>query len=209
MNLIQELGQGYFHERFNRCMFFGPDGKPAYIIDGAHHQGVKCVLVDGPSTKPVTTETFIPYDFFKDLSVFSVPALGWRSAAQGRYTVYMSRNNRTYQRGVSNGVLNKFIAPSTELLIRDDGVSPDYYERESTVVTMVMRPEYMPLREGVEAMNEGSVYSFCVSANLAILPVSDDAYGLYFNTNRVGSVSPGGNVSCSIPVVSRLLEENA
>jgi hypothetical protein len=207
MNLIQELGLGYFGERFNRCMFFGPDGKACYILDANRSEGIKCAVVEGPSTKPVVTETYIPPDFFKDLSVFGVPALGWRSTAQGRYTVYMSRNNRSYHRGVSSGILNKFVAPSSELLIRDDGVSPEYYSRESTVVSMVMNPEFITMRDGIAAMADGSLYSFAISANLAVLPMSDESYGLYFNTNRVGSVSPGGNISCSIPVVRRLLEE--
>lgn len=210
MNLIKELSVGYFQERFGGCMFFDPDKKASYIDTSRswHKNEVGIITVSGTASKPVTEEAVLPYDFFTGLEVFGVPNLGWRSAAQGRYMVYMSRNNRAYHRGVSREVLQRWLSPATQFLIDTDNISEDYYTRVATTTSMVMQPEYVPFTEGVSMLKRGELFSFCTSANLAVIPDVGDDLAIYFNSNRVGSVKSNGQIDCTIPVINQIIKDN-
>lgn len=209
MNLVEELGTSYFLDRFNHSMFLDPEGRPAYINHGipTARGTIPVASIEGPVTKPSVIEGSLPYDFFKDLSVFAVPPMGFRSANNGRYLVHYSRNNRSYRRGVSTDNINRWVAPSSMYLMNEGALSYDYYDRPTSTIMMIMKPEFTPLKEGIAKMKAGELFSFAASSNLAVIPAVDDAFALYFNTNRVGTISADGSLSCTVPMVSNMIKE--
>ena len=209
MNLVKELTPGYFFERFRGCMFKDAEGRPNYIDtqQPVERDAVICNLVGGTPTKPTLEKTRFPWDFFADLSVFSVPALGWRQAGQGRYLVHFRRNNRTYHRAVAANILQRWVSPATKFLLSSGNLNIDYYDRMPIVVHLVMLPEYTPLKDGIAAMRKGEIFSFCTSPNLAVIPDVDEQQAIYFNTSRVGTVLKDGTVTCTVPFIDAIIRE--
>lgn len=211
MHLIRELGESYFRERFASCMFLDLDGNAAYLNENSdwYDNQVPCFTVTGPASKPVIAESRLPYDFFKDLSVFAVPPLGWRAAAQGRYLVHFSRNNRSYHRAIAPHILRRVVSPSTQYLLDTDSISSNYYERAAITVNLVMKPEYHTMQEGLALMRQGKLFSFCSSANVSVIPDTEGRQAIFFNTNRVGTVESNGTINCTVPVIQSLIEAQA
>lgn len=207
-NLIKELGSGYFRDRFGSSLFYTPEDKlPAYVVDVVGN-GVAAKVSKGTLGKLSSEDRVIPNEFFKDMSVFAVPPLGWRCASKGRYLAHYTRNNRSYNRGVTLNNTNKHLANHTQYLLNTDDLSFTYYERPGTIAAMIMAPEYMRISDGLRKMNEGTILSFVVSPNLAVVPETEERYGLMFNTMRVGEIDVNGRISCTIPVVERMVKES-
>ena len=91
--------------------------------------------------------------------------------------------------------------------MNEGALSPDYYERPNSTISMIMKPEFVPLKEGIEKMKAGELFSFAASSNLAVIPAVDDGFAMYFNTNRVGTISKDGELTCTIPMVSNMIKE--
>jgi hypothetical protein len=198
-NIIDELGIQYSSERFGGCFFFTEDKRPAYINTGTrwNNGSVPAIIVEGNVTKPTTLPTAIPN------------ALGWRMAAEGRYLVHLSRNNHaTINRAVSNQVLRRFISPATQFLQDTDNISTEYYSRTAQAALMVMRPEYTSLKDGVEAMRAGELFSFCSSPVVAVIPDMDDSQAIYFNTHKAATLDSKGTLHCKDETLKRYIKEH-
>ena len=210
MNLVEELGIGYMSDRFEGCMFFDPDNRPNYLNlrGGGQREGsLRSVAVTGTATQPAMTENWLPYDFFKDLSVFSVPPLGWRAAAQGRYLARFSRKNKCYHRGIAHHILNRELSPATNYLVATGNVSNDYYNRVATTVSMIMKPEYTAFGEGIELMRRGKLFSFCVNSAIAVIPESEDRQAIYLNSTKAAIVCENGRIEFTTPFVDSALRD--
>lgn len=212
-NLISELGRPYFNERFGNSFFKGPNGHPCYVMRSERTavietpEIVRAVEVKGSLSKPTVDEIEIPADFFSSMEVFAVPELGWRMAAKGKYLARFERNNRSYHRGVAFSNLIRSHHDMT-LWAADEGIiSLEHYTRHANTVKLVMEPEYMPLSEGIKEMAQGKLLSFAVSANLAVVPDLDDKFALLFGYNKVGTITPEGEIDCEIPLIGQSYEE--
>lgn len=204
MHLIQEIGVDYFRDRFNGAMFMGPNNLPCYVNSASGSYtgtSVPAVEVQGTPARVKVTNIEIPYDFFTSMEVFSAPELGWRCAAKGRYLAYYSRNNNSYQRGVSLNNVTRIINPITHWASAEGLIDFHIFEREANKTLLVMRPEFTPFSEGVAQLREGKILSFCVSPNTAVVHDENDTLSIMFNQNKVGTVTATGDIDCKIPFV--------
>jgi hypothetical protein len=195
-NIVQELGTSFLIERFNGCMFFDPQGQVQYI-NGTGRWPAEMVgtsRISGTPEQPVEERDAVPWDFFKDLRVFNVPPLGWRMNTDGSYLVHFRRNNRSYHRAIANSNLQRTHAPSTNYLINSGNLADRAFRDANSTALMVMRPIYLPFRQGLEQMRAGELLSFAVSATIAVIPEVDDCQTIMFNTTPVAKVLPTGEV---------------
>jgi hypothetical protein len=212
-NLVKELGEGYVLERFAQTMFFNDKEQPSYIDPNrrATERGLATVALTGTAEKPVIENTYTPFDFFKDLSVFKLPDLGWRMAAEGRFLGYYRRNNRMdqtgYKRGLTPRNLERFVSPATEFLQDTGNLSEDHYTKPEVEVLLIMKPTYLRFKEGLQLMRAGKLFSFCTSPMIGIIPDVNDSQAIYFNTRQVAKVDNKGNIVCSNKVVERYLRD--
>lgn len=211
MNLLQELGIDWVRGKLQGCMFYMPDKTPAMIDCTVpwKRDEVAYIAVGGATSKPTITKGVLPADYFKDFSVFQTPALGWRTANFGRYAAYFRRRNNTYNRALNAKSLASWLSPTTQFLAKEGGISLDFYTKDTTQTSMVMSPNYKPLEIGIKAMRDGKIFSFCVSPNIAVLPEAANKEALYYNTTKVGSIKPNGQIDCSLPQVMAVLKDNA
>jgi hypothetical protein len=210
MNLLKELGRAYMQQRFYGSMFFDADKNVCYISEDNSQwtmpDAVPIIKLSGTVEKPKTERIQMPGDFFTDLSVFATPTLGWRMAAQGRYLAHYSKVTRSNHRGLAPNNITTYIAPSTQFLNTHGSISTEYYSRTSNVVQIIMRPEFVTLKDGIEAMNKGDLFSFCISPTLAIMPEVNNTKAIFFKTHKVGIVEEDGSINCKIPIVCKTLE---
>jgi hypothetical protein len=204
MNMIQEVGNRHFFDRWAGCMFYDKDGKPNYIR-GQAPDGVIVGVIKGTASKPSMEEKILPNDMFQKLTMFKVPPLGWRATAEGRYMAFFNRNNKAYRRGVGASSLQRWISPATQYLINTKNISKEFYDKEIATVALIMMPEYHSLQDGLRLMRSGDLFSFAVSANLAVIPDKDEGKALYFNTNKVGQIMKDGTLNCSLPLISTFI----
>lgn len=209
-NLVKELGVDYMRERFAGCMFFDENGVPCYIDNTVTwpRLRVKAKSIRGEPENFTLEERSFPEGFFKDLSVFQTPPLGWRMSADGTYLVHFRRNNKSYQRALATKVVQRTVSPSTNFLIDTENVDSTYYERPDTTIAMIMSPKYVAFREGIEKMQKGELFSFCVSPNLAVIPEVGEQQAILFNTTRVGTIKKNGEVLCDVPQVHTLIQDS-
>lgn len=211
MNLVEEVGPSYMAERFAGCVFLNADNQPCFINPDkrAMHWGtdtVKVTAVTGPVSKRTVVACDVPLDFFTDLSVFKVPPLGWRATNNGRYLAFFSRNNESYNRAVSVNNIVRTLAQPTRYLINSGAISADTYNSDSATALLLLKPEYTPLREGLEQIRNGLSLSFAVNPNIAVIPAADNKQAIYFNLNRVAMVDPDGSITCDNPIITELLK---
>lgn len=208
MTLIAQLGMDQFLNKYNTS-FFMHEGLPC-IVTGSNRDGkVKADKIDGTINKPVTTAVVIEPEFFTDMSVFATPALGWRAAANGRYLVYLQRNNGSFHRGTCIDNMHVNMHEMTTWFAQNGGLNLDYYGRHSTICKMVMQPQYVSLTEGLALIQRGKVVSFAVNELLAVVPAEDGLYDVLFREKKVGSVDDNGSITCTIPFVVEALEAAA
>lgn len=207
-NLIQQFSLDYFMARFQNTVLLGPNGNPCYISEG-NSSSIVTKEVTGTIGKLRTETVRIPHDFFTDMTVFKTPELGWRTAAQGRLAVFLSRNNRGYNRGINLGSLTRWISPLTVQLMEDGLVSNTYYEQSGVKTKLVFDADYLTLAEGMRKMSEGELLSFAVSPRIMVAAAGESHADLYFSENRVGRVLMNGTIQCNIPEISTALEEAA
>lgn len=206
-NLIDELGYGYFHERFGGSLMFTPDGRPAVITNVGDGGNVIVDATSGPVGKLSVEKVTIPKEHFKNMAVLAVPALGWRAASKGRFMALYTRNNRSYQRGISINNLNTVHSEHTQFLLNNGEISYSYYGRATTTAALIMQPQYIRMSEGLRDMRDGEIMGFAVSANLAVLPYNEEHCILMFNNMQVGTVDFNGTINCTIPTVERMFKE--
>lgn len=204
-NLIDELGIDYFNTRFHKSMFLDEEGRPSYVREtaGRHEVRVNTLVDDRPE------ELTLRRSFFKDMEVFATPTLGWRARDEGASIFYLARNNRSYHRGIS--VRNLKI--TTHPLSRALNAPVTIRSIEANTLSMlkfvedVLKPKYIPYREGVAKLLEGELISFAISPYLSVVANESGGGTLMFALREVGNVDENGNLSCNIPTINILLEE--
>jgi hypothetical protein len=72
---------------------------------------------------------------------------------------------------------------------------------------LVLKPEYTPFRQGLEAMRRGEVLSFAVSPTIAVIPDVENCQAVLFNTTRVAIVRPDGDLMFTFPSIQPLVED--
>lgn len=210
MNLVQELGVDYVRQRFAGCMFYDENGTPCFVNGDRPWARLRVPIsrVNGTPENHTVEDAVKPESFFKDLSVFHTPPLGWRMNADGTYMAHLRRNNKSYQRALATRVIQRQVSPATSFLIDSGNLDLFYYDQPTTTIAMVMIPKFVAFREGVEAMRNGELFSFCVNPNLAVIPDVNDQQALLFNTTKVGVVKKNGDVVCDIPQVHKLIKDS-
>lgn len=211
MSLIKELGIPYMMERFADCMFYGPGDVPSYIYsnDNWPRGKVRTIELRGESyTNPEIVHSTLPESFFKDLSVFHTPPLGWRMSEDGAYLAHFRRQNKSYQRALATKVIQRTVSPATSFLIDTENLDGYSFSTKESTISLIMRPRYLNFREGLERMRNGDLFSFSVNCNLAVIPDVDDQQALLFNTTNVGIVKSNGEVVCDIPQVHKLIQDS-
>lgn len=210
-NLVQELGSAYMSERFYGSMFYDEEKRPCYIDNNVAWPRDKIAavaLTRADPDKPEAAPVALPYPFFKDMSVFWTPPLGWRMAGEGRYLAYLRRNNRSYHRGIASHILTRWLSPASEILMDSDNLNYGQYDSLNATLALVMNPQYIPLRQGSEAMRKGDLFSFAASPTVAVIPGLNDTQSIYFNTNKVGEISAKGVISCASPAIEDIIKEH-
>ena len=210
-NLLQSLGRDYFDSRCEGSMFFGPGGSPSSILRASRDNYNQVIIKSytGKIGRITTEQAELEADFFSGLEVLRTPELGWRTALDGKYLAFLSRNNRGYTRGVTGANLTTNLHPMSMSLIEDGEISNSYFENLGVQTKLVMEPDYLTLAEGMASMREGNILSFAMSASMALVVESDEAASLLLGRRRVGSVSFDGTINCTIPYVRANLEEPA
>lgn len=210
-NLLQSLGRDYFNQRFEGSMFIAADGRPSYVIHAPSSARDKVTVksISGNVGRLSTSQHDMDADFFSGMEVFRVPELGWRSVQDGRYLTYMSRNNRSYSRGVAFSNLRHHPHSLSIAMQNESYISESYYTQHGVLATLVMKPEYLTLAEGLAGLREGNLLSFAMSPNMMVVAESEEAGSLYLGMSRVGSVSFDGTINCNISYVKNSLEESA
>lgn len=193
-------------------MFYDADGNVCHLLsDNSWNDSEAMVaMVTGENGKLKVDRKMIPYSFFKDQEVFKTPPLGWRSAFDGRFMAYYRRNNyRTFRRGTAAQLLNVWNAPHTAYLMQTRNLQ----EADGTVgqvfftTHLIMKPTYIPFKEGIDKMRKGEIMGFCVSPNLAFIPDVKGKQAVYFNTSKVGVVNENNTISCEVPIIRDILKE--
>lgn len=214
MNLIQELGTNFVRERFNESLFVDENGNPCYITTKVRWEprSVAAFRLSGSPEDVKKEQTNIPDNYFKDLSVFGTPALGWRMNGDGTYLVHFSKNNRMnntgYHRGLNPRNIDRFVSPATRYLVETDNLKEDKYEQLATQAMLIMRPVYKSLRHGLEEMRKGNLYSFAASPVLAIIPAENEGQSIFFNTRLAAKISKEGELECPNPILSNYIKEH-
>lgn len=211
MNLIEELGRQYITERFDQCMFYDSEGRPCVLRVASRWNPEDGVPIDRFSGTPENVETSndtLDPDFFKDLSVLAVPQLGWRSTAEGKYTVYYSRNNASYHRGLANKNLLKYISPLSQYMLETESINGDNLMTYQTDVMMVMKPQFETLKSGIEKLRAGELVSFSVSPIVAVFPSKNGNLSVYFNTRPVAVIDKDNNINSTNDVIRQYLRSH-
>jgi len=214
MNLIEELGVNFIRERFSESLFLDVDGSPCYINAKVRWEPkTVCAVKLSGSVDEVEKKTVnIPDDFFKDLSVFGTPPLGWRMNSDGTYVVHFSKNNRMnntgYLRGLNPRNTDKFLSPATQYLIESENLKADKLDKIETSAFMIMKPTYKSFREGLKEMRNGNIFSFVSSPVLAVIPAEDQGQAIYFNTRLAAKIDKNGELICSNPIVENYVREH-
>ncbi len=200
-NLLDELGAQYMVDRFSECMFYDADRRVS-VIDSSlapnwNRDNVGVITLTGDVSNVTQTRGAIPKEFFKDMSVFGAPDLGWRMAAQGKYLAHFRRNNKSYHRAVAAGRrsnLLRTLSPVTQYMVDSENLNEEYYNSMHVTTMLIMQPSFIPFRQGLELMRRGELLSFCVSPNIAVIPDTKGRQSILFNTARVAMVEADGEV---------------
>lgn len=210
MSLIDRLGMDGFISKYQGSFFKDEAGVTCIVLGVGRTLGtVKVQRVGGTANKPTVEEVEMSHEFFVDMSTFATPPLGWRVAAQGRYLVRLERNNNSCHRGTSAGNVNRTIHEMTNWFARNQGMSLDYYSRETVLAKLVMEPAYLSLAEGLAYIKQGKIVSFAVNELIAVAPDTDSTYHILFRDKVIGKVDEDGKVTCEIPYVVKALEAAA
>lgn len=203
MSIIRDMGRQYFYSKFAGAVVLSPDGKAGCIDTASTYDedGNVCVISStGTLGKARRNVIPVPPDYFDSLEKFNVPDLGWRSAAEGRYMAYFQRPQRTYRKGLHVRDLQVTQMAHTTQLINSGNLSGMFFSRDYIVARMLCEPEFMPLADGLAAMNSSDIMGFALSNKLAVGPSDrDDTYILYYEEFPVGTVGSDGTMNLHIP----------
>jgi hypothetical protein len=205
-DLITKLGTEFFNRKFSGSYFKDNQDRPGIIrtVDGGQ---VAYTALGGNSKRIYRSDQTLPRSFFTGLEVFSVPTLGWRSAQDGKYLSFFSRNNRSYHRGLSGSNLTSEHSPLTKWLMASQNMDRNIALNEDFKCMLAMKPEFIPFTVGIQKMREGSLLSFAASPTVAVMPGEEDTFSIYFRQALAGKVLPDGTVVVDIPMLADYVGE--
>lgn len=192
-NLVTAFGRDYFMSRFRGAFFRDPEnavGRVLGFVDTGNSTTVHVEYVTGKVGRLSTSQKNVPFSFFTSMKQFSTPRLGWRSASNGRFMSYYYVNSGTYShRGVSSGNLKKVVATHTAQLANVGSISTTYYSSDQVLNKLISDPEYVDMRNGVEAMRQGTIMGFAVDHNIAVCIAGPSTASIMYKLNEVGKVN--------------------
>lgn len=207
-NLVTQYGSDWFYNKFSGS-FFRHEGLPFKVLPNTGTRRtawIPCLRLEkNEEGRVLGTQTNVNVAAFTDVSVFSVPNLGWRSALKGKYLAYFSRNNNSYHRGLSSRNMTVRESVMTLWLARNSDYDRSAVDDNFLAYT-AMCPEFLPLTEGVAKMARGEILSFAVSPTIAVLPNDADSFAVMFKEKVAGYVTPDGNMSLVIPELNAYME---
>lgn len=200
-NLITSLGASTFNDRVRSSYFLDKDGDAGCIVhltdhrkpkpdsDGDYYYKVQYRKIigdlDSTAARAVTSEEEV--DFFKNFGVLEVPSLGWRSYYSGRGLAYLSRNNRSYHRGISRSNLFVEKSPMTEWLERN--TSWKHTMDDNMLCLITCKPKYLGMQEGLAKIRQGEILSFAASPTVAVSPATARTLDVWFRKTKVGTIN--------------------
>lgn len=204
-NLVEQYGSSWFMNKFNGC-FFLHNGEPHIVQNNATRwrTNVPCVKVEKGEEVYAGYETVVPTDAFTDISVFSVPNLGWRSSDKGRCLYYLTRNNSSYHRGLSQRNVTAYPSTLTTWLQGYTGYNA-FLTKEMLAYTSLV-PDFLSIPEGVAKIRAEEILSFAVSPTIAVLPIGEDKMAVMFKQKRAGTIMPDDSMSLIIPELNSYME---
>jgi hypothetical protein len=129
-------------------------------------------------------------------NAFDVPTLGYRVYDKGRVVMYLSRNAVGARRGLT---LDK-VRFTPDAYIQNLNVGGDwmlYSEDVGKLVVMTFNPTNTPFVDGMDAMRNGDLLSFCINEDVLVRPSSVtgfDAELVFRNHAVVGRVSKNNRI---------------
>jgi hypothetical protein len=203
-NLIEEYGAQWFSSKFGGS-YFMYNGMPHIVQNTAEgRKTVECTSLRKQDGIVVPTTARLPNEVFTDISLFSVPQLGWRSTDSGRYLAYYARNNTSYHRGLSSRNIIIAESPLTKWLRMYANYSNTPQEIDKAYISLL--PEFLPVTEGVRRMREGEIVSFAASPTIAVVPDIDGKLSVMFKTKKAGTIMPDGSMTFLIPDFTSYME---
>ncbi|UFK09561.1 hypothetical protein [Xanthomonas phage DES1] len=217
-NLIQMFGgNSRFYSKFNRSMFRDPDTGDICSVDSSNHgydgqpgNSIACRKLKRLASGRVASSwdrTAYPYNFFKDMSTFATPELGYRTGAAGKVLLYITRNPGTYHRGTSTAILSVESSDLTAWLASENVVDLASEQSDTKLTDMVMNPEFLTMSQGLEAIRAGRIASFAINANVAVTPAEEESQDIWYKTRRVGKINSDGNIECSLKYINLISQE--
>ena len=205
-NLIEQYGRDWFISKFNGS-FFLHEGEPHIVAAGLNNNwrtNVPCKKLTKQEERVVVQQVYVPHTMFTDVSVFSIPNLGWRSLDKGRYLSYYKRNNNSYHRGLSMRNLTQEDSQLTRwLAVRSGWEMPN---ADTMVPYAAMCPEFIPLTEGIEKIRNQEIVSFAASPTIAVFPIGNDQLAVMFKQKQAGVINPDNSMTLHIPELNSYME---
>jgi len=200
MNIVDDVGMNYFLDRFNGCIFLGENGNPHILehIRGqriAQDANIRCLEVIGEGFKASVQRTEVSREFFSSLSFLKLPPIGYRMSEDGRYLCYFQRKNTSYTRGITTGNCVRSYADHTKYMFDMGKLNRIKAEEKQVLASILAKPRFHTLTEGVEHLNNGDLLCFVNSPDIAVVPENEELYNVMFKQVHVGNINPDGELS--------------
>lgn len=210
-DLVTKYGREWFNNKFPGS-YFMYKGIPARVgraersptsRDGSVVHITMCPRVNN---EVKVVKSHIPTDYFQNSDMFSVPELGYRHTANGKWLAFLQRNNSSYVRGLSTRNLNVFESEFTKFLKRNGVREPT--PNEDVITSLVMEPTFVPLHRGIKMMLEGKLLAFAASPTVAVVPAkAHEGLQILMCDKEIGSVDVDGAMNITLPTARNYVEE--
>lgn len=210
-NLVNELGTGYFIDRYSDKIFV--QGDVAYQPRTCTSRGVECAAIVSRTDPSVNAKwrsgdvvsAAFPNATFKDFDVFAYPEMGYRNINGGAYL--LSRDvRRVYSSGFSLTQMRMRSSALTSLL-ETLMLRPAQHDTTHDYLSAALWPVY-DTKADLPALFDGKRAVVVLSRRVLIEPSVRNTYDLYdvwVDGLRVGSLTPNGEVSKNTPPANRQL----
>lgn len=204
-NLVEQYGSSWFMNKFNGCFFLHNEEPHIVQNNGTRWRtNVPCIKAEKGDEGYVGCETVVPADAFADVSVFSVPNLGWRSADKGRGLYYLARNNSSYYRGLSQR--NVTATPSALTTWLQGYAGYNVAPNKEMLAHISLVPEFLSIPDGVAKIRAEEILSFAASPTIAVFPIGEDKMAVMFKQKRAGTIMPDDSMTLIIPELNSYME---
>jgi hypothetical protein len=197
-NLYKEYGVGEFQERVMGAVV-NYEGRP-FLTREVTNGGrtVAGTRITGESVGRLKLEeSSIPMSFFDTMENLRYPTLGYRTADNGEYLVYMSRRPSAVRKGLHPGRLSVSKSALTDHIQHYLGRDFRQYGTAEALAFLVYHPTIMTLEEGLRKIKSKEIVSFLIDENFAIVPAANGTgyLTIYYKERIVGDVSENGTIA--------------